>query len=143
MWNTNEFDLGYAIGLIVGEGSFTYCGDRSKKYPSRARMTVKLHERDPKPLVLLKKVFGGNIYGPYHHCGRDYIIYSLSGQSLRDAIPILIAKIPPSHKRKQLIKWRKLFKPESARPRRSGWIIATKKNEKPSRMIGKNQSHWR
>jgi hypothetical protein len=56
----DAFDLGYVIGLIVGEGSFT--GDRRD-----GCLTVKLHEEDPEPLERLKQVFGGRVYGPYAH----------------------------------------------------------------------------
>jgi hypothetical protein len=56
----DAFDLGYVIGLIVGEGSFT--GDRRD-----GCLTVKLHEEDPEPSERLKQVFGGRVYGPYAH----------------------------------------------------------------------------
>jgi len=50
----DPFFLGHAIGLIVGEGSFT--GDRHAWC-----LAVKLHESDAEPLKKLRDIFGGQI----------------------------------------------------------------------------------
>jgi hypothetical protein len=42
----SHFDLGYAMGLVVGEGSFT--GDRASP-----ALSVKMHKLDPEPLRFL------------------------------------------------------------------------------------------
>jgi len=95
---TRAFELGYVMGLIVGEGSFT--GDRH--HPA---LSVKLHQRDPEPLRSLLTALGGRIYGPYHHDGRRYLLYFLRGPALRQAIPLFLAHLPPSWKRSQFLAW--------------------------------------
>lgn len=93
-----EFDLGYALGIIAGEGSFT--GDR--RQPA---LSVKMHERDRRPLEHLQLVFGGRIFGPYAHGDRRYYIYLLRGPELRASIATLVERMPACHKRDQLLAW--------------------------------------
>ena len=100
--HSSEFILGYAVGLIVGEGSFTGHG-------SDACLAVKLHRRDPKPLRSLQSAFGGKIYGPYCHGGREYRTWVLRGDDLYDALPIISQWLPDSHKRIQMEEWAKKF----------------------------------
>jgi hypothetical protein len=95
----DSFDLGYAMGLIVGEGSFT--GDRQQ--PS---LEVKLHRRDMEPLEHLQKVLGGRVFGPYAHGGRNLYAYMLRGRELRDALPTIKEHLPVSWKRVQFEAWR-------------------------------------
>jgi hypothetical protein len=95
----DSFDLGYAMGLIVGEGSFT--GDRQQ--PS---LEVKGHRRDTEPLEHLQKVLGGRVFGPYAHGGRNLYAYMLRGRELRDALPIIQKHLPTSWKRVQFEAWR-------------------------------------
>jgi hypothetical protein len=92
------FELGYVIGLIVGEGSFTGDG----KAPC---LEVRLHVDDPEPLLKLREVFGGRIYGPYIHDGRHYRMWLLRGVDLFDALPTIFEALPPSKKRTQLERW--------------------------------------
>ena len=94
----NDFDLGYLMGLIVGEGCFS--GDRR-----RPRLAVKLHERDPQPLQFLVRALGGKVYGPYHHDGRRFLVYYLGGADLRRAIPLFLHHLPRSWKRHQFLEW--------------------------------------
>lgn len=94
----SPFDLGYAMGLIVGEGSFT--GDRVSP-----ALSVKLHELDSQPLRFLRRTLGGRIYGPYHHAGRHYRQYVLRGLDLRERIPVFLYHLPPSRKRLQFVEW--------------------------------------
>lgn len=96
-----HFVLGYVLGLIVGEGSFT--GGRQPE------LSMKLHEDDPEPLLCLKSVFGGRIYGPYLHAGRRYRIRLLRGWELWDALPVIFDALPPSKKRVQFEKWVQKF----------------------------------
>jgi len=77
-----DFELGYLVGLIVGEGSF-----------------------DVEPLEALKHAFGGKIYGPYHHGGRRYRLWVLGGYDLYKAIPLLHWAMPECKKRRQLERW--------------------------------------
>jgi hypothetical protein len=92
------FALGYVMGLIVGEGSFT--GDRLSPL-----LSVKLHQRDPEPLRFLMKTLGGKIYGPYQHDGRHFNQYYLRGPALRQALPLFLSHLPPSWKRAQFLAW--------------------------------------
>lgn len=94
----SPFDLGYAMGLIVGEGSFT--GDRVAP-----ALSVRLHELDPQPLRFRRRTLGGRIYGPYHHDGRHYRLYHLRGVDLRERIPLFLYHLPPSRKRLQFVEW--------------------------------------
>jgi hypothetical protein len=95
----DPFALGYAMGLIVGEGSFT--GDREQ--PS---LEVKLHRRDMEPLEHLQRTLGGRIYGPYARGGRNLYAYMLRGRELRRALPVLQEHLPASWKRLQFQQWR-------------------------------------
>ena len=93
-----EFDVGYIMGLVVGEGSFT--ADRRQPY-----LQVKLHARDPFPIRHLAERLGGRVYGPYHHQTRHYYVWLLRGPALRDAVPIFQAYLPESWKREQFERW--------------------------------------
>ena len=93
-----EFDVGYIMGLVVGEGSFT--ADRRQPY-----LQVKLHARDPFPLRHLADRLGGRVYGPYRHQTRHYYVWLLRGTALRDAVPIFQADLPESWKREQFERW--------------------------------------
>ena len=96
------FKLGYAMGLIVGEGSFTGDG----RHPSLA---LKLHERDPLPFQLLCDVFGGLVNGPYVHDGRHYFLYQLRGRELEAALPLFDRYLPSSYRRDQYDSWRRRY----------------------------------
>jgi hypothetical protein len=87
------------MGLIVGEGSFT--GDREMPW-----LAVRLHARDPQPLLDLKSVFGGRINGPYYNNGRHSRVWMLRGWHLVEALPFFDRWLPPSHKRQQYEAWR-------------------------------------
>jgi hypothetical protein len=95
----DQFGLGYAMGLIVGEGSFT--GDRQQ--PS---LELKVHRRDVEPLEHLQKTLGGRIFGPYSHGGRNSYAYMLRGSELRKALPMIQEHLPRSWKRVQFDEWR-------------------------------------
>ncbi|WP_266363070.1 hypothetical protein [Tellurirhabdus rosea] len=94
----NEFKMGYAFGLLVGEGCFT--GAKGKP-----TVAVKLHADDPKPLALLMEVFGGVLHGPYCHQNRNYYLWQLRGIPLRKSMPIIEAHLPESRKREQYQQW--------------------------------------
>jgi hypothetical protein len=93
-----EFDIGYIMGLVVGEGSFT--ADRRQPY-----LQVKLHVRDPFPLRHLADQLGGRVYGPYQHQTRHYYSWLLRGPALKAAIPIFRTYLPESWKREQFERW--------------------------------------
>ncbi len=101
---SDDFLFGYAVGLMVGEGTFS--GD--KHCPAIA---VKLHENNPEPLELLKKLFGGTIYGPYHHGGRNYKYWSVRNrEDIVRAIPLFDSLLPESQKKRQYDEWKKKWK---------------------------------
>jgi hypothetical protein len=93
-----DFEIGYIMGLIVGEGSFT--GDRKKGW-----LSIKLHMNDPAPLLEAQRVLGGRIYGPYHNNGRHFLHYRLYGRELVEALPLFKKYLPESHKRDQFYAW--------------------------------------
>lgn len=112
----DQFAIGYAMGLIVGEGSFT--GDRQQ--PS---LEVKLHRRDVEPLEHLQRVLGGRIFGPYAHGGRSLYAYMLRGRELRGALPVLQAHLPKSWKRVQFEQWRAKYLDFFERPQPSQALL--------------------
>ncbi len=81
----DQRDLGFIVGLLVGEGSFGGDG----KQP---QITLRMHTRHRdlfERLVLL--VPGSRLYGPYHHGGRNYLQWMARGQVLRHSLaPALI-----------------------------------------------------
>jgi hypothetical protein len=93
-----EFDIGYIMGLIVGQGSFT--ADRRQPY-----LQVKVHVRDPFPLRHLTEQLGGRVYGPYRHQTRHYYTWLLRGPALRAAVPIFRTYLPESWRREQFQQW--------------------------------------
>jgi hypothetical protein len=90
----DAFDLGYLMGLAVGEGSFT--GD--KQQPAfQLRMT----EEDPEPIRRVNRLIGGSVYGPYNHSERRYFVLMLRGPALWRATTLfyeafsgMVAEIP-------------------------------------------------
>jgi hypothetical protein len=112
----DEFGLGYALGLLAAEGSFT--GDRNQ--PS---VELKLHRRDVAPLEHLQRTFGGKIFGPYDHGGRHVYAYMLRGADLRRALPVIESRLPASWKRTQLDAWRSRYAEYFDRPRASAALL--------------------
>jgi hypothetical protein len=120
------FDLGYAMGLIVGEGSFT--GDRLQ--PS---LEIKMHRRDMEPLEHLQRTLGGRIFGPYAHGGRNLYAYMLRGRELRDAVPVIQEHLPSSWKRVQFESWRAKYASFFDRPQPSQALLDRVERLLPSR----------
>jgi hypothetical protein len=96
--DVDDFTIGYLIGLIVGEGSFT--ADRRAPV-----LSVKMHEEDPEALRILARSLGGRVYGPYDHDGRHFFLYHLRGQALRSAVPLFLSHLPTGRKRRQFLAW--------------------------------------
>jgi hypothetical protein len=95
-----DFELGYCLGLIAGEGSFSYLW----KYPC---LTVKVRDYDPEMLKYLTRCFGGKVYGPYPGTGFSNgatIQWMLYGRKLARILPLL-HKLPAGHKRRQFETW--------------------------------------
>ena len=122
----DEFGLGYAMGIIVGEGSFT--GDRLQ--PS---LEVKLHRRDLEPLEHLQRTLGGRIYGPYARGSRNHYSYMLRGRDLRQAVPLIQDHLPSSWKRLQFDEWRRRYAEFFDRPEPSDALLERLERLLPTR----------
>jgi hypothetical protein len=86
-----QFELGFLIGLLVGEGHFG--GDGRQPH-----VTLRMHVRHEAIFWWLERTFpGGRVYGPYHHGGRDYLQWMARGAFLRDELaPVLDRFLSPS-----------------------------------------------
>jgi hypothetical protein len=96
-----EFELGYCIGLIVGEGGFSGDG----KGRAGFRLVVRMSADDPEPVHFLQGMLGGIVYGPYDHGGRHYYHWALTGRRLLPIASLLLDRMPPCRKRRQLEEW--------------------------------------
>jgi hypothetical protein len=101
-----QFELGYLVGLLVGEGHFG--GDGRQPH-----VTLRMHVRHEAIFRWLERTFpGGRVYGPYHHGGRNYLQWMARGAFLRDELaPVLDRFLSPgldrhSFERFQLMKAR-------------------------------------
>ena len=80
----NEFDQGFLMGILVGEGHFGGDG-------LQPQVTVRMHVRHEELFHwLVEKVPGSRLYGPYHHGGRNYYQWMVRGAALREELlPLL------------------------------------------------------
>jgi hypothetical protein len=80
----SEFDAGFFIGLLVGEGSFGGDG----KQP---QVTLRMHTRHESLFQWLMARFPrSRLYGPYNHGGRSYYQWMARGRVLvEDVLPLL------------------------------------------------------
>jgi hypothetical protein len=85
-----QFDIGFLVGLLVGEGHFGGDG-------RQAQVTLRMHVRHEAMFRWLERTFpGGRLYGPYHHGGRDYLQWMARGPYLRDELmPLLDRWLSP------------------------------------------------
>jgi hypothetical protein len=85
-----QFELGFLVGLLVGEGHFG--GDGRQPH-----VTLRMHVRHEAIFRWLERTFpGGRVYGPYHHGGRDYLQWMARGSFLRDELaPVLDRFLSP------------------------------------------------
>jgi hypothetical protein len=104
-----QFELGFLVGLLVGEGHFG--GDGRQPH-----VTLRMHVRHEAIFQWLERTFpGGRVYGPYHHGGRNYLQWMARGAFLRDElVPVLDRFLSPgldrhSFERFQLMKARYPF----------------------------------
>ena len=80
-----DFDLGFLIGILVGEGHFGGDGRQPE-------VTLRMHTRHERLFRWLESRFpSGRLYGPYHHGGRHYYQWMARGRYLRDTLAPLIA----------------------------------------------------
>jgi hypothetical protein len=88
MSELSDFDRGFLIGLLVGEGSFGGDG----RQPS---VVLRMHTRHEAIFRWLVERFPHcRLYGPYHHGGRSYYQWMARGRALvEDVLPILEAEL--------------------------------------------------
>src|ERR1700756_1231402 len=91
MTELTDFDRGFLIGLLVGEGSFGGDG----KQP---QVTLRMHTRHEALFQWLGDRFPrAKLYGPYNHGGRSYYQWMARGRTLvQDLLPLLEAHLDPS-----------------------------------------------
>jgi hypothetical protein len=79
-----DFEEGFLIGILVGEGHFGGDG-------LQPQVTVRMHVRHEDLFRWMAAIVpGSKLYGPYHHGGRHYFQWMVRGQSLREELlPIL------------------------------------------------------
>ena len=86
-----QFELGFLVGLLVGEGHFGGDG-------RQPQVTLRMHVRHEAIFQWLERTFpGGRLYGPYNHDGRHYFQWMARGHFLRDELaPLLDQILSPS-----------------------------------------------
>lgn len=98
----SDFEKGFVIGLVVGEGSFT--GD--KRQPS---LDVRMRSNDPSPILFLRQHFGGAVYHYVRTAKdgrtRDFYDYHLRGGELKRSIRFFNDHLVESRKREQFDEW--------------------------------------
>lgn len=86
MAELTEFEAGFLLGILVGEGSFGGTG----KQP---QVTLRMHARHAKLFLWLeRRLPGSKLYGPYFHSGRSYFQWMARGAFLRQELVPLIAR---------------------------------------------------
>ena len=87
---SRDFDIGYLLGLLVGEGHFG--GDGRQPH-----VTLRMHTDHEALFLWIQETFpGGKLYGPYHHGGRSYYQWMARGVYLRETLmPILDEQLSP------------------------------------------------
>lgn len=84
MTDLSDFDRGFLIGLLVGEGSFGGDG-------RQPQVVLRMHVRHEAVFRWLEDRFPNcRLYGPYHHSGRSYYQWMARGRALvEDLLPLL------------------------------------------------------
>ena len=90
MTTLSEFDRGFLIGLLVGEGSFGGDG-------RQPQVVLRMHVRHEAIFRWLQERLPRcRLYGPYHHGGRHYYHWTARGSALvHDLLPILETELRP------------------------------------------------
>ncbi|HEY2320782.1 MAG TPA: hypothetical protein VGH67_20920 [Solirubrobacteraceae bacterium] len=86
MTELSDFDRGFLVGLLVGEGSFGGDG-------RQPQVVLRMHTRHEAIFRWLEAHFPScRLYGPYHHGGRSYYQWMARGRALvQDVLPVLEA----------------------------------------------------
>lgn len=78
-----DYELGVLVGVLVGEGHFGGDG----RVP---QVTLRMHVRHERLFQWLVSTWGGKLYGPYAHGGREYYQWMSRGEHLRTVlVPLL------------------------------------------------------
>jgi hypothetical protein len=79
-----DFDRGFLVGLLAGEGSFGGDG-------RQPQVVLRMHTRHEAIFRWLEAHFPNcRLYGPYHHGGRSYYQWMARGRALvEDLLPVL------------------------------------------------------
>jgi hypothetical protein len=79
-----EFDAGFLVGLLVGEGHFGGDG-------RQPQITLRMHTRHARIFEwLIDRFPASKLYGPYTHGGRSYYQWMARGAVLREQlVPLL------------------------------------------------------
>jgi len=88
----SDFDAGFLVGLLVGEGHFGGDG-------RQPQVTLRMHT-DHEALFrwLMSRFPESRLYGPYDHSGRRYYQWMARGPVLRERIvPLIDAWLQPHH----------------------------------------------
>lgn len=86
----SEFEIGYLVGVLVGEGHFGGDG-------RQPQVTLRMHTDHEALFRWLERTFpSSRLYGPYHHGGRSYFQWMARGAFLRDElVPLLDRYLTP------------------------------------------------
>lgn len=84
----SELDVGFLLGVLVGEGHFGGDG-------RQPQITLRMHTRHEGTFRWLERTYpGGRLYGPYHHGGRSYFQWMARGRYLREVlVPVIDAHL--------------------------------------------------
>lgn len=90
MKQLSDFELGFFVGVLVGEGHFGGDG-------RQPQITLRMHTDHEALFRWLESTFpDGKLYGPYHHSNRHYFQWMARGAFLRDElIPLLEVHLSP------------------------------------------------
>jgi len=79
-----EFDVGYLVGILIGEGHFGGDG-------RQPQITLRMHTRHVRIFEwLIDRFPDSKLYGPYTHGGRSYYQWMARGAVLREQlVPLL------------------------------------------------------
>lgn len=91
MAELTNFERGFLVGILVGEGSFGGDG-------RQPQVTLRMHTRHQAIFDWLATRFPRTrVYGPYRHGGRSYLQWMARGVALvEDVLPILERSIAPA-----------------------------------------------
>ncbi len=103
MKQPSEFETGFLVGLLVGEGHFGGDG-------RQPQVTLRMHIDHERLFRWLETTFpGGRLYGPYHHGGRRYYQWMARGKFLREELlPLLERHLRPELDEKAYRRFRQM-----------------------------------